>query len=296
MLWYNSANRDEDVFDDPYRFDVARTPNEHVGFGGPGPHFCLGAHLARREITVMFRELFRRLPDLEITGEPRAAAVVLHQRHQAHAVHVRGGRRGRLIRSALRLSVYRAEPADGAHGLGTTLRVLRTAQSRGRMMSRWPGGGALASRGRGEEVLVISFQVLSNRRAFVLGVFFLIPLGATPAPAVEVMRFNGSATDIGIQREPGGVGGVEYRIRGEFDYDGPLDLSTAEVIWESLLEEVGEGASGSSSPRRTTSPSSRSSCRAARSAPTRSFSRPSDTVLRCGSSSAAIGATTTSSA
>jgi cytochrome P450 len=70
VMWYNSANRDEAVFDDPFRFDVRRTPNEHVGFGGPGPHFCLGAHLARREITVMFRELFRRLPDLQITGEP----------------------------------------------------------------------------------------------------------------------------------------------------------------------------------------------------------------------------------
>jgi cytochrome P450 len=57
-------------FADPYRFDVGRTPNEHVGFGAPGPQFCLGANLARREITVMFRELFRRLPDLRITGEP----------------------------------------------------------------------------------------------------------------------------------------------------------------------------------------------------------------------------------
>jgi cytochrome P450 len=70
VMWYNSGNRDEAVFEDPYRFDVLRSPNEHVGFGGPGPHFCLGAHLARREMTVMFREIFRRLPDLEITGEP----------------------------------------------------------------------------------------------------------------------------------------------------------------------------------------------------------------------------------
>ena len=52
----------------------AATPNEHVGFGGGGPHFCLGAHLARREITVMFEELFRRLPDIEVTGEPDDAA------------------------------------------------------------------------------------------------------------------------------------------------------------------------------------------------------------------------------
>lgn len=70
VMWYCSANRDEEVFDAPFRFDVRRTPNEHVGFGGPGPHHCLGAHLARREITVMFRELFTRLPDLEITGPP----------------------------------------------------------------------------------------------------------------------------------------------------------------------------------------------------------------------------------
>jgi len=68
VLWYNSANRDEAVFADPFRFDVTRTPNEHVGFGGPGPHHCLGANLARREMRVMFREIFARLPDLEITG------------------------------------------------------------------------------------------------------------------------------------------------------------------------------------------------------------------------------------
>jgi cytochrome P450 len=70
VLWYNSANRDEDVFPEPYRFDVARSPNEHVGFGGPGPHHCLGANLARREMRVMFREIATRIPDLEITGPP----------------------------------------------------------------------------------------------------------------------------------------------------------------------------------------------------------------------------------
>ena len=70
VLFYNSANRDESVFDDPYRFDVTRQPNDHVGFGGPGPHFCLGAHLARREITVMYRELLRRIPDIHSVGPP----------------------------------------------------------------------------------------------------------------------------------------------------------------------------------------------------------------------------------
>jgi cytochrome P450 len=70
ILFYNSANRDEDVFEDPYRFDVRRSPNPHVGFGAAGPHFCLGAHLARQEIDVMFRQLFERLPDIVSSGEP----------------------------------------------------------------------------------------------------------------------------------------------------------------------------------------------------------------------------------
>jgi methyl-branched lipid omega-hydroxylase len=69
-MFYLAANRDEVVFEDPYRFDVRRSPNDHIGFGGPGPHFCLGAHLARREITVMFRELFRRVPDIQASGPP----------------------------------------------------------------------------------------------------------------------------------------------------------------------------------------------------------------------------------
>jgi cytochrome P450 len=70
LMYYNSANRDEDVFANPGVFDVGRTPNEHYGFGAAGPHFCLGAHLARREITVMFRELLRRHPDIHATGAP----------------------------------------------------------------------------------------------------------------------------------------------------------------------------------------------------------------------------------
>jgi cytochrome P450 len=70
VMFYNSANRDERAFDDPFKFDVRRDPNEHVGFGAGGPHFCLGANLARREIKIMFEELFRRLPDIEVTGEP----------------------------------------------------------------------------------------------------------------------------------------------------------------------------------------------------------------------------------
>jgi cytochrome P450 len=70
ILFYAAANRDPRQFDDPESFDVRRDPNPHVGFGGPGPHFCLGAHLARREVSVMFRELLTRLPDIEVTGDP----------------------------------------------------------------------------------------------------------------------------------------------------------------------------------------------------------------------------------
>lgn len=70
VMYYNSANRDEDAFVDPYTFDVARSPNDHYGFGAPGPHFCLGAHLARREITVMWRELFARTPSIRPSAPP----------------------------------------------------------------------------------------------------------------------------------------------------------------------------------------------------------------------------------
>jgi cytochrome P450 len=69
-LWYNSANRDESKFGDPWTFDVARNPNPHVGFGGGGAHFCLGANLARREIRVMFEELHREIPNIAATAEP----------------------------------------------------------------------------------------------------------------------------------------------------------------------------------------------------------------------------------
>jgi len=69
-LWYNSANRDESKFANPWAFDVTRNPNPHVGFGGGGAHFCLGANLARREIRVAFDELRREIPDIVATEEP----------------------------------------------------------------------------------------------------------------------------------------------------------------------------------------------------------------------------------
>ena len=84
LLLYPSANRDEDVFEDPFRFDIRRTPNDHVAFGF-GTHFCLGNSLARLELRVMFEELLDRLPDLELVGgeEPgyRAANFVSGYEH-----------------------------------------------------------------------------------------------------------------------------------------------------------------------------------------------------------------------
>ncbi|MFQ5668252.1 MAG: cytochrome P450 [Candidatus Binatia bacterium] len=77
VMFYASANRDEEVFDEPDRFDVGRTPNEHLAFG-IGEHFCLGAQLARLETRVVFEELLRRLPDVELAGpveRPRSSFI-----------------------------------------------------------------------------------------------------------------------------------------------------------------------------------------------------------------------------
>ena len=79
LLLYSSANRDEHVFDDPFRFDIARDPNEHVAFGF-GRHFCLGASLARLELKVLLQETLRRFPDIGLAGEPtRARSLFLNQ-------------------------------------------------------------------------------------------------------------------------------------------------------------------------------------------------------------------------
>ena len=68
VTWYTSANRDEEMFPDPYTFDVTRTPNDHITFGPGGPHFCLGAHLARLETKILFQELLPRLKSIELTA------------------------------------------------------------------------------------------------------------------------------------------------------------------------------------------------------------------------------------
>jgi cytochrome P450 len=70
VVWYRSANQDERYFPDPTAFDLTRAPNPHVAFGGPGSHFCLGANLARMEVSVVLRELFSVLPDIRAAGEP----------------------------------------------------------------------------------------------------------------------------------------------------------------------------------------------------------------------------------
>ena len=69
VMWYISANRDESVFEDPYKFDITRTPNEHVAFGAGGTHFCLGANLARAELKILFSELIERVGDMKMTAD-----------------------------------------------------------------------------------------------------------------------------------------------------------------------------------------------------------------------------------
>lgn len=70
VLWYASANRDESVFDDPDSFDITRSPNDHIAFGGGGAHYCLGANLARAELRYIFDEILGRLGSMELAGEP----------------------------------------------------------------------------------------------------------------------------------------------------------------------------------------------------------------------------------
>ncbi|MCY3559145.1 MAG: cytochrome P450 [Chloroflexi bacterium] len=78
VMWYPSANRDEEVFPDPYRFDIHRDPNDHFAFGGYGEHFCLGANLARWEMRAIFHALLPILPNLELAGEPQMVPNSLH--------------------------------------------------------------------------------------------------------------------------------------------------------------------------------------------------------------------------
>ena len=84
VMWYASGNRDEEVFGNPYDFDITRADNDHVTFGKGSPHLCLGNLLARTEIRIMFEEVIPRLADIRLVGEvPRA--LELRQRHQEAA-------------------------------------------------------------------------------------------------------------------------------------------------------------------------------------------------------------------
>jgi cytochrome P450 len=78
VMFYHSANRDERAFDDPWRFDVTRDPNRHAGFGGGGPHYCLGASLARMQLRSIFGELLRVLPDIEAEQPELLRSAFIH--------------------------------------------------------------------------------------------------------------------------------------------------------------------------------------------------------------------------
>jgi cytochrome P450 len=78
VLFYHSANRDEQAFADPWRFDVTRDPNRHLGFGGGGPHYCLGASLARTQLRSIFGELLRQIPDIEADEPELLRSAFIH--------------------------------------------------------------------------------------------------------------------------------------------------------------------------------------------------------------------------
>lgn len=70
LMWHVSANRDEEVFEEPFRFNIERNPNDHISFGGGGPHYCLGANLAKAELKIIFREMLARMENIKLEGEP----------------------------------------------------------------------------------------------------------------------------------------------------------------------------------------------------------------------------------
>lgn len=93
VMYYGAANRDPMAFDRPHELDLGRHPNHHVAFGGGGPHFCLGAHVARLEIEALLREVLTRLDDLEATAEPQWLASNFISGPTHLPVRFRSGRR-----------------------------------------------------------------------------------------------------------------------------------------------------------------------------------------------------------
>ena len=142
VMWYWSANRDESVFDDGHTFDITR-PNAkaQLGYGAGGPHFCLGANLARREITMMFQEIFQWLPDLRDHERAGPPAVAVHQRHQAHGLRVHPDHRPRPLRS-MTMQPPPAPPSCGAStSPGRSRRSTSTDPKRGEVLVRWKAAG-----------------------------------------------------------------------------------------------------------------------------------------------------------
>ena len=125
MMFYRSANFDEEVFDDPYTFNILRDPNPHVGFGGTGAHYCIGANLARMTINLIFNAVADHMPDLKPIVDARAAAVGVAQRHQALA--------GRLHRPSARWH------RDGVQIRWTSPRTRRSRRSPTSSRRYWTG-------------------------------------------------------------------------------------------------------------------------------------------------------------
>src|SRR5581483_7549669 len=147
VVFYSSANRDEDVFADPETFDIGRDPNPHLGFGGGGPHFCLGRHLAVLQLRVLFTTLAERMPGIALAGQP-----VRHRSNFTNGINqlpVRlvllkspRGARGRAGQRAW----GRAQPVPGVQCAATGIGAHRQSrQQRGRLPLC--GGSTLVSRG-----------------------------------------------------------------------------------------------------------------------------------------------------
>ena len=152
VMWYPSANRDEDVFAEPDRFDVTRADNEHLAFG-IGEHYCLGANLARLELNVIFEELVARLRRPRLLAPAAPPALELHQRGEGDADRLRAGAGARLGRARLARagSEQGSSPRGRVRGRGPALgrKAEGTACEGRRAGSRLAAGGGRAGESSG---------------------------------------------------------------------------------------------------------------------------------------------------